>query len=174
LTSTQSVLGPRSPFAGILYIGALVLFLDQLAILGASVYPAALDSVQWRFGSVGLAAGRATPFLICDLLFLSAGVLAGHRWFLRALGVLHVFVALVILAGVAGFILDTLEIRQMLPLETRQQAMASAIRAVVALVAVSIFCVVVGVRVIRGTPPASAARSADRRLVLDNRSEVAE
>jgi len=151
-----------------------VVLLDQTAILAASVYPIATDSVNWRFGAVGLAAGRATPFLLADLVLLAAGMLAGHRGFLRFLAGLHVLVAVLLLGAVGMFVLDTLEIRQLLPLDARPQALASAARAALALSAVAVYCLVVAIRVIRASPPRSVVRSADRRIVLEGHAGAAE
>jgi len=174
LTSVPISIKPSGPAAGILYLAAVVILLDQAAILAASVYPIAADSVNWRFGAVGLAAGRATPFLLADLLLLAASMLAGHRGFLRGLAVLHVLITVALLAMLGMFVLDTLEIRQLIPLDARQQALASATRAALALGAVSIYCLMVAVRVIRATPPRSALRSADRRIVLEGHAGVSE
>ena len=44
----------------------------------------------------------------------------------------------------------------------------------IALGAVTMYCLVVAVRVIRATPPRSAGRSADRRIVLEGHAGVAE
>ena len=174
MTSAPISVKPSGPVAGILYLAAIVILLDQLAILAASIYPIAVDSVNWRFGAVGLLAGRATPFLLADLLFIAGGMLAGNRGFLRFLAVLHVLLAVVLLAALGMFVLDTLEIRQLIPLDARKQALASATRAAIALFTVAIYCLVIAVRVIRTTPPRSAVRSADRRIVLEGHAGVAE
>ena len=174
MTSVPISFKPSGPVAGILYLAAIVVLLDQAAILAASVYPIAADSVNWRFGAVGLAAGRATPFLLADLLLLAGGMLGGHRGFLRVLAGLHVLFAVILLAALGMFVLDTLEIRQLIPLDARQQALASATRAALALIAVTIYCLIVAVRVIRATPPRSAVRSADRRIILDGHAGVVE
>lgn len=174
MTSVPSSLKPGGPAAGILYLAAAVVLVDQAAILAASVYPLATDSVNWRFGAVGLAAGRATPFLLADLMLLAAGMLAGHRVFLRVLGGIHVLVGVLLLGILAMFVLDTLEIRQLIPLDGRRQALASATRAAVALAVVALYCFVVAVRVIRATPPRAMARSADRRIVLEGHVGAAE
>jgi hypothetical protein len=151
-----------------------VILLDQAAILAASIYPIAANSVNRRFGAVGQAAGRATPFLLADLLLLAAGMFAGHRGFLRVLAGLHVLLAVLLLAALGMFVLDTLEIRQLIPLDARQQALASATRAAIALVAVAAYCLVIAIRVIRATPPRGTVRSADRRIVLEGHAGVAE
>lgn len=168
MTSSQPLARPAA-LPAILYLTAGVVLVDQLAILLASVLPWAPGAVQWRFGAVGLAAGRATPFLLADLLLLAAALLGNHRGFLRALAFLHLFLAPLVLSVVALFVLDTMEVRQSLPLEARRQALLSAGRALVALLALSLFAVWVGLRILRSTPARSAARSADR-LVLDSRS----
>jgi len=174
LTSAPISLKPGGPAAGILYLAAFVILLDQSAILAASIYPIAAESVNWRFGAVGLLAGRATPFLLADLLFLAGAILGGNRGFLRFLAVAHVLVAVMLLAALGMFVLDTLEVRQLIPLDARKQALASATRAAIALVAVAIYCLVIAVRVIRSTPPRSSVRSADRRIVLEGHAGVAE
>jgi hypothetical protein len=174
LTSVPISIKPSGPVAGILYLAAAVILLDQAAILAASIYPVAAGSVNWRFGAVGLAAGRATPFLLADLLLLGAAMFAGHRGFLRVLAVVHVLVAVGILAALGMFVLDTLEIRQLIPLAGRGQAIASAVRAALALLAVVLYCFIVAVRVFRATPPRSAVRSADRRIVLEGHAGAAE
>ena len=174
MTSVPISIKPSGPAAGILYLAAVVVLLDQTAILAASIYPIAAESVNWRFGAVGLAAGRATQFLLADLLLLAGGMLAGHRGFLRIFAGLHVLIALLLLAMLGMFSLDTLEIGQLIPLDARQQALASATRAGLALTAVAIYCLVVAVRVFRATPPRAAVRSADRRIVLEGHTGVAE
>jgi hypothetical protein len=159
---------------GILYLAAIVIFVDQAAILAASIYPTSVDSVNWRFGAVGLAAGRSTPFLLADLLLLGGALLAGQRTFLRVLAVLHVLVAVLLLTILAFFVLDAIEIRLLVPLESRAQVMASAVRAGIALGVLGIFCITVALRVFRATPPRSPTRSADRRIVLEGHAGAAE
>lgn len=174
MSSVPVSLKPNRAVAGTLYLAAVVILVDQVAILAASIYPLAPDSVNWRFGAIGLAAGRATPFLIGDLLLLAAGFLAGHRGFLRVLAVAHVLMAVLLLGGLGMFSLDTLEIRQLLPLDARTSALSSAGRAAIALLALTIYCLVVAVRVIRATPLRPATRSAERRIVLEGHTGVAE
>ena len=174
MTSAPISLKPSGPAAGILYLAAIVILLDQSAILAASIYPIAADSVNWRFGAVGLLAGRATPFLLADLLLLAGAMLGGHRGFLRFLSAVHVLVAVLLLAALGMFVLDTLEVRQLIPLDARTQALASATRAAIALIAVAIYCFVIAIRVIKTTPPRSAVRSADRRIVLEGHAGAAE
>lgn len=164
--SVPHAMKPNGPAVGVLYLAAVVVLVDQAAILAASVYPISAGSVNWRFGAVGLAAGRATPFLLADLLLLAAALLAGHRVFLRVFAALHVLVAGLLVGALGMFVLDTLEIRTLLPLDARGQAIASASRASVALMALAIYCLIVAVRVIRATPR-STVRSADRRIVID-------
>ncbi len=174
MTSVASAMKPSGPAVGALYLAGFIVLLDQAAILAASVYPIAAGSVNWRFGAVGLAAGRATPFLLADLLVLAAAMLAGHRTLLRVLALLHLLLGVLLLGALGMFILDTVEIRQLIPLDARRQAIVSASRAAIALVAVAIYCLVVAVRVIRATPPRAAVRSADRRIVIEGHAGAAE
>ena len=168
MTSSQPLARPTA-LPAILYLTAGVILVDQLAILLASVLPWSPGAVQWRFGAVGLAAGRATPFLLADLLLLTGALLGSHRGALRTIAFLHLFLAPLVLSVGALFVLDAMEVRQGLPLEARRQALISAGRALVALLALSLFSVWVGIRVLRSTPARSSARSADR-FVLDSRS----
>jgi hypothetical protein len=147
-----------------------VILADQTAILLTSILPPSVGAVQWRFGAVGLAAGRATPFLLADLLLLAGALLGNYRGWLRALAFLHLFLAPLVLAVAAFFVLDTLEVRQGLPLEGRTRAVMGAGRALAALVVASLFAFWVGVRILRMTPSRSASRTAER-LVLDPRGE---
>jgi hypothetical protein len=153
----------------LLQVTGAVLLVDQAAILAASIFPPAVESVQWRFGTIGLAAGRATPFLLADLLFLVGGLIGGQRGFLRFLAFVHLFLAPILIALLALFTLDTLEIRQLLPVDARRQALQSAARAGVALLAMAVFAIWAGILVLRSSPARSAIRSAERRLVVDQR-----
>lgn len=172
MTSHQGSWKPTTafPVAGLLYLAAAVILVDQAAILVASVYPPAPASVQWRFGATGLAAGRATPFLIADLMLIAGGILGGHRLLLRGVAALHLILTVVLLATVALFVLDTLEMRQLLPLEGRRQALLSAGRAAVALTVLSGYALWSAVAIFRRTPRPPAGRSADRRIVLETRA----
>jgi hypothetical protein len=168
VTSSQPLARPAA-LPAILYLTAGVILVDQLAILLASVLPLSPGAVQWRFGAVGLAASRATPFLLADLLLLAAGLLGSHRGVLRTLGFFHLFLAPLLLSLVALFVLDAMEVRQGLPLDARRQALVSSGRALVALLALTVFVVWVGLQILRRTPARSVTRSSDR-LVLDSRS----
>jgi hypothetical protein len=145
----------------------MVLLVDQLAILLSSVYPPNFGAVQWRFGTVGLAVSRATPFLLGDFLLLLAGFARDHRALLRILGALHLLIALVLLGALVVFGLDTLEIRQMLPVEARRNTLLGAARVGGMLVVLVGFCAWVGIKVIRSTPARIARDRAEERLVLE-------
>ena len=160
---------PTEALRKFLLLAAVVIFVDQTAILLASIVPPTPSSPQWRFGAVGLAAGRATPLLVADLLLLLSLFASGSRVTLRVIAGIHVLVALAVLAILGLFALDTLEIRSLQPLEGRTQMMASAIRAAIALVVVAGYCLWSAAIIIRGTMRTSV-RSADQRIVMETHS----
>lgn len=154
-----------------LSLTAVVVLVDQTAILLTSIMPLSPGAVPWRFGAVGLAAGRATPFLLADLLLLAGALLGNHRGWLRGLAFIHLFLGPLVLAVAGFFVLDALEVRQGLPLEARTRALTGAGRALAALVAAALFALWLGARILRTTPARSGSRSTER-LVLDSRGEA--
>ena len=120
---------PLHRISSVLYLAGILVIFDQLAILGTSILPLASGTVEWRYGAVGLAAGRLTPLLLGDCLLLVAAVTANHRGAMRVLAVLHLVLALAIAAAVLAFALDAIQVRRMLPLASQRGAMIAAIRA---------------------------------------------
>ncbi len=102
---------------GLLYLTGGVVIADQLADLAATILARnptpALAS--WRFGTFGLLISRSSVFLIADVMLFTAAIRLGHRKVIRGLGVLHVLVALLVVALLAGFGLDWAEVRRQVP-----------------------------------------------------------
>jgi hypothetical protein len=145
--------------AGALLVMALVILLDQVTILAASVYPPNFDTAQWRFGAVGLAVGRATPVLFGDALLIGAALMAGWTGLLRVLGGLHVLAGLALLAGLAFFTLDAVEIRAQVTMAQRPGLTLGAARTMLLGGAAGLFSLWLGVRLL-------LVRSGGRRSTL--------
>jgi len=116
--------------AAALTVAGFTIILDQVSILASGVLPLNTGMVQWRFGAVGLAIGRATPLLIADALLLAGVALAPNRWWSRALGAIHLLVAGLLLGALAVFVLDAAEMRRLVALERQQALLVSAVRVI--------------------------------------------
>jgi hypothetical protein len=127
-----------------LYLAALLIVFDQVAEVIASTYPFRASSPEWRFGLYGLLATRTSPLVLADAFFLLAAAGLGHRTFLRGWGVIHFVAALVVAAGLAGFALDYLELRNTVRPEFAGTVLAASTRAAsMGLLAVG-YCLVIG------------------------------
>jgi hypothetical protein len=98
---------------GLLYVAALLLLTDQVSDLAATLLAnnPSLGTESWRFGAFGLLTSRLSVFLIADVLLFAAALSLEHRRVLRGLGVIHLLVAPALLAGLAVFALDWLQLR---------------------------------------------------------------
>lgn len=114
-----------------LYVGAALLLTDQAFDLVATLLaqPVELDSPEWRFGAVGLLVTRASVLLVADVLLFAGAVALDHRRFLRVLGVAHLVLAVLLLAGSAIFVLDAVQVRRAVRDETRRAFDLAAFRA---------------------------------------------
>jgi ABC-type xylose transport system permease subunit len=98
----------------LLYLAGALVLADQAADLAATLLskPWMPSEANWRFGVFGLLMTRASVFLIGDVMLFSAAILLGHRKTLRSLGVLHLLLVLLLLAGIGLFALDWLQVRR--------------------------------------------------------------
>ncbi|HEV8151268.1 MAG TPA: hypothetical protein VGP61_13900 [Gemmatimonadales bacterium] len=98
----------------LLYLAGALLLADQVADLAASLLanPPAPGQPAWRFGAFGLLMSRASMLLVADVLLFVPAVALEQRRVLRALGVIHLGLALGLLAGLSLFALDWLQIRK--------------------------------------------------------------
>lgn len=93
------------------YVAGLLLLIDQASEILATMYPAKIGVLTWRFGAVGLILGRVSSFLIADVLILCAAIALGHRAVVRGLAWLHLVLAVGIAAVLVLFALDTVQVR---------------------------------------------------------------
>jgi hypothetical protein len=143
-----SVSSSRFLFAAV-YAAAGLLLLDLGAELAATLYPFSVGDVDWRFGAFGLVIGRTTTTVLADALIFLAAIGSGHRTFLKVWGAVHLVVAVAVLATLAMFSLDVLELRRRVRPDAAGTLMLSSVRAGVVAAVASIYCLWAGIAVLR-------------------------
>jgi len=93
------------------YLLAAILVMFTALDLVQSVWPFRAGDVQWRVLSVGLTSRMLIPPLLALVVAYAAALLAEHRKVLRTLAVLDGLLAVALLAGLAFYALDALELR---------------------------------------------------------------
>lgn len=98
---------------GLLYLAGVLMLTDQVADLAATLLASSPTpgAESWRFGAFGLLTSRVSVFLIADVMLFAAAIGLEHRRVLRVLGVVHLLLTPVLLAGLALFALDWLQLR---------------------------------------------------------------
>lgn len=116
---------------GLLYLAAAFVLAEQVADLAATLLakPWATSQATWRFGAFGLLMTRVSVFLIADVILFAAALGLAHRRVLRALGVIHLLLALLLLAGLGLFTLDWLQVRTQMPAQGSQSLDLAGARA---------------------------------------------
>lgn len=105
----------------------LLAFLFPLVELLLAITPFQFDSTQWRFGSEGLLSA-ATINMTIGLMFLLAGaVLSGSDRRLAVVGWISILMPVLILAALAMFALDTIQIGSMVRPEAKNGIKRAAI-----------------------------------------------
>ena len=140
---------------------ALLLVFVPLVDLALRVSPPQFGSLQWRFTTVGLLLGNYGTVILGLALFGLASVLTGSRGRLRAVGYVGVVMSVVTLAIVVLFLLDAVQMRQVvnanakrLVLTASVGAMITALLGAIALLALGRGALAAG----RGGPVATAPR----------------
>ena len=149
-----------------LYAAAALVLMDQLAELLASTYPFQVGEVKWRFGAFGLFIGRTTTAVIVDMLVLIAAVGLEHRRFLRVWGALHFVVGVLLVAGMAIFSLDVLEMRRSVVPEAAGTLVLASVRAGIVVVAAVIYAFGAGLAALRANAALKPARAPDSSIVM--------
>lgn len=115
--------------AGLFALTGLVVIIDQSAIVLTQILPPKPGIIAWRYGAVGITAGRATPLLLADLLLLLAACWSTKRGLIRALAVVHFLLAPILLAVLAAFALDAIQVIGGMPEARVADTRATAARA---------------------------------------------
>jgi hypothetical protein len=95
------------------YLIFFIVLIIPLVDYGAVMLPVHLSNATWRFGAVGLSGGYAVATIAELYLFFALAVAAKDRKVVIAVGVVSALIAVVLLAGSAGFVLDTLQTRRL-------------------------------------------------------------
>lgn len=93
-------------------VGLLLVFVPLMDLLLRS-FPPQFGTLQWRFATTGLMLGNYGTILLGTGLIGLVAALVGDRGALRALGMVALVMAVVTLAVVLLFALDTLQIRRL-------------------------------------------------------------
>ena len=144
-----------------LYAVCLLLVLVPLVDLTLRVLPAQFGSLQWRFGAVGLLLGNIGTILLGIGLLGLVAAICGHRGRLRAVGYATLVLAACILAMLALFALDAVQMRQVVNANFKRAILLSSSGAMFA----GLFGVAALLAIGRGALAASrrASSAADRR-----------
>jgi len=110
-------------FVGPVYAIGLLFVVMPIVDTLAQVWPPAIGSPTWRYGTVGLGANYLISVLFGILLMCLAASLQRHRRTLRWLAGVNAAIGLVALVATLGFILDALQVRSGI-----QSANAQALR----------------------------------------------
>lgn len=111
---------------------AVLLFIDAGLDLAMATYPPMSGTPQWRFGAVGLLAGRSVVLVIGGTLLAWGFAGLSDRWAARAGGVLAFIASLGLGVLLVLFLLDALQISStVLPERSRVYWLASVRAAVV-------------------------------------------
>lgn len=115
--------------AGVFALTGLVVIVDQSAIVLTQILPPHPGIIGWRYGAVGLTVGRATPLLLADLLLILAACWSANRVLIRVLAVGHFLLVPLLLAVLAAFALDAIQIIGGMPEPQVAATRAAAARA---------------------------------------------
>jgi hypothetical protein len=112
------------------YFVALLLIAIPAMDYVTNVWPLQIGEVRWRYGSVGMLAGFLLTPLMGVLFAFGAAAVLQHRVALRFLAVLNFCLAVLLLVLIGLFVLDVLQVRGTVPLESRPTFDVGAMKAV--------------------------------------------
>ena len=94
-----------------IYAVALILLVSPLVDLAGAIWPPRMGEVSWRFGAFGLTTGALVSPILGLAMLKIGGVLLEHRRFVRAVAAVDLLLLLLLVAGLAFFALDFLQLR---------------------------------------------------------------
>ena len=97
----------RTPAYAFLVVTLMFQFTDFMI----GVAPFRIESVIWRFSTIGGAANSVGNFLLLVLLIYAVGLTFADRRALWFAGAVSAFIALVLIVGTGSFTLDALQLR---------------------------------------------------------------
>jgi hypothetical protein len=123
---------------------ALLLVLVPLGDITLRSFQTEAGSLQWRFGLVGLLFGNLGTIVLGMSLAGFVFAVTGRRTALRALGILAIVLATVIVALMVLFALDAVQMRRLVALPVRRGVLLSSAGAALSATLAAIALAVVG------------------------------
>lgn len=169
----QTVSRPGRRLLAVLFAAGLLILIDQSVDLIATTLsrPTDLSAPNWRFGLFGLVASRTSALVVGDAMLLASATALGWRLTLKALGALHLALALAALAGLALFVLDAIQVRSAVPEQSTGAFSAAVFRAGVVALAGGVMLAWAGVAAWRtaGPGPRGGRHASEALLVADSK-----
>lgn len=116
------------------YLVAGTLFIVPLADAALTVWPYRVSLVQWRFGAAGVLSGGLMMPLVAVLLALVAATLLEHDRIVYVISLCAAAATMVLLAGTAWFMIDSLKMEPTLLEDARTPFTLAVVRVSVKLV----------------------------------------
>ncbi len=164
----RTPLDPDEALAAPFYLFALLLVALPLVDFVQNVGSFQPTSVQWRFATVGLFSGYLLTPLIGIVVAITVAAIRGHGVAQRVIAVLNLVAALVLLALMAGFVLDSLQLRASVPETRRAEFGIASVRAIVKYLATVVLLVALALRAFRIPVAHRETRAGRARVPLVN------
>jgi len=133
----------------LLYIAAALILFDQVLDVVGGVWPIHPTLLNWRVGTFGVSLARLEFIALADALAVATALYLDHRKVLAVLGILHALVGVVLVAGMALFTLDVLQLRRVMRPERVRQLDVAAIRTLSLAGAAALACLIFPISVWR-------------------------
>lgn len=156
-----------------LYPVGLLLILSPLLDLATAVWPLRAGEVSWRFGTFGLITGALITPILGLVLFQGAATLLDHLKTLWTVSLIDLILGLLLLAGIALFALDAVQLRGAVAAAARRSYDAAAIKALLtALLEVVVlgWVGIGGIRAVSAERKRIGARESSAQLVVGRSS----
>ena len=108
---------------------SLLLVVVPLVDISLRTLGTEVGSLQWRFGAVGLLFGNLGTVILGLSLAGAIAVVTENRTLLRAVGAFSLVLALVLVALLALFALDAVQIRRLVAVPAKRQVLLSSLGA---------------------------------------------
>lgn len=162
----MSTLSPQARrLLPLLYLAALLIFLDQALDILGGVWPLHLDLTNWRVGTFGVILSRLEFIALADALAVATALFLDQRKVLAFLAIVHLLTAIAIVAGTGLFALDVLQLRRLMRPERVRQLDLAAVRTIALAGASSLACLIFSIAVWR-TRQRQAKAQAPRESIL--------
>ena len=152
----------RSFLPGIYPVAALLVLAPLADLLGLG-WPLRPAETTWRFGSLGLGFGSLTVQILGVTLAMGTAAALGHRRILRFLALGSVAVGVVLIAGIARFLLDYGQLRDAIPPSEQTGFDSSSFRALISATLAVPVLLALGARALAGSRDAGSRAAPEWR-----------